>query len=473
MKGLPFWGNSIGGKSFAVTRQRRLNCYVELRKDGDKEKVVVYGTPGLSLKFAIGTNSPSTPARGLFGGDSSFYAVVQNQFLSLDLNGNILFSGNIGSVQGLVSMAASGNQLVLVDGASAYLYNISGGTFTQISPWQATGAQTITYCQGFFFAEQPNSQKMWASNAYDGSTWNALAFQNCSQYPDNIAAVDNLLGNLVVFGQQHMEFWQNAGAAPFPFSPILGSTNEWGLAAIFSRAHVNQTIIFLGESPQGTRHFCQLNGLSVAQISTPDLDYILGTLKRFDDAVALSYVIDGHPMYQCTFPTDGRTFLYDCSTDIWSEVQTGISAGPARHQANLATYAIGTTLLSDYQNGNIYTMSSLQYTDNGTPIQREMISRHITQDTNVLGMDELILDMATGGTSSVTNPQIMLQVSKDNGHTWGMERWTSMGLKGKYLSRVAWRRIGSGRDIVLRIRQTDPVKFVLAGAKATLRERRQ
>jgi hypothetical protein len=477
MKALPFFGNGMAGKSFTITRQRRLNCYIEQRKDGDKEAVIIYGTPGLTKLFTLATAN-NGPIRGMYGTDSSLYAVAYNTFYSLYLDGTIYQTRFLTTASGRLSMVSNGPQLLIVDGTNGYVWTPSTNFLTTVSPWQATGAQTCTYVQGFFVAEQPNSQNVWVSAAYDATTWNALSFLQASQFSDNVAAVDNTQGMLVVFGLQHMEFFQNSGATPQPFVGILNAANSWGLAAVFSRQQVNNSIIFLGETPQGTRHVCQLLGLTVSVISDPDMDYILNTFTTFTDAVALSYVVDGHPMYQITFPsaTPPRSFLYDLSTGFWSEAQTGVSDAPTRHTADLSAYAFGTNVLCDYATPTCYSVSSTAYTDAGTPIKREIVSRHISQDTNVIGIDELMLDMETGvgiPSGQGAAPQIMLQVSTDNGHTFGLERWAPVGVEGNYTNRVIWRRLGSGRDFVIRLRMTDPVKFAIAGVKASIRERPQ
>jgi hypothetical protein len=62
------------------------------------------------------------------------------------------------------------------------------------------------------------------------------------------------------------------------------------------------------------------------------------------------------------------------------------------------------------------------------------------------------------------NPQVMLQISKDNGKTWGPERWTSLGKIGAYRDRVEWRRFGKARDWTFKLRLTDPVKPVFTFA---------
>lgn len=62
------------------------------------------------------------------------------------------------------------------------------------------------------------------------------------------------------------------------------------------------------------------------------------------------------------------------------------------------------------------------------------------------------------------NPQVMLQVSRDGGHTFGNELWTTLGAAGNYRTRVVWRRLGRARDFVFRFRVVDPVKAVFIGA---------
>lgn len=63
-----------------------------------------------------------------------------------------------------------------------------------------------------------------------------------------------------------------------------------------------------------------------------------------------------------------------------------------------------------------------------------------------------------------TGAQVMLQVSKDGGHTFGNELWQQMGKEGDYKKQLSWRRLGVSRDFVFRVRVTDPAKVVLINA---------
>lgn len=474
LKSTPLFGSSIGGKSATVTVQRRLNCYFENREDHDKTKIACYGTPGLLQQFQLSTAS-NLPARGLLGTQSKLFVVAYNTLKIYSSTGTLIDAGvTFGTSSGLVSMAYNNNYMLMVDGATCQYYNQSTSTWGAVASFPATGARTVTFVSSFFVAEQPGTQYFWVSNANDGSTWNSLAFASASAFGDNIVAVDNLNGNLVLFSERHTELWQNVGNSPEPFSPILSAANEYGLAAIFSRAHVDESIIFLGQNREGQVQFCQLKGFRNQTISNPDLEYIINRFSTVADAVALVYGQDKHKFYQVTFPTDNRSFLYDTATALWSEVQTGPSVTPVRHAANLSTYCAGRTLVSDSTSNSIYTFDPLTYTDNGATIPREVITRHILSNFNRIRVAALYLDMETGvglQTGQGVNPQIMLQYSKDNGRTWSAERWVSSGLIGNYIARVIWRRFGSTRDATFKIRMTDPVKFVITEGAMRVREK--
>lgn len=472
---VPLFGSGRASKSFVVTRQRRLNCYFENRKDQDKTKVACYGTPGLVAAFQPTTPLNST-LRAFFGTQTALFLVAYNQFQSVTATGATLFTGSMGSTAGQCSLAYNTSQVVIVDGSQGYLYTPGASTFAAIGGSFPNGAKTVTYVSGFFVAELPGTQQFYVSAANDGSTWNALSVASAYAYSDNVLAVDNLLGNLIIFSQEHSEFWQNQGLTPQPFQPITSAVYEYGLAAIFSRAHIDQTIIFLAQTREGQVQVVQIRGYNMVPISDADTENIINGFATVSDAVAMVYEIDEHKFYQITFPTANRSFLYDCATGLWGDVQTGPSITPVRHQGNLSAYFAGKTYVSDYVTNQVYTLDPNTYTDNGVTIAREIITRHVLSDFNRIRISSVYLDMETGvglQTGQGSNPQIMLQYSKDNGRTWSAERWVSLGKVGQYLWRVIWRRFGSARDAVFRIRMTDPVKFVITNGALKVKAPRQ
>lgn len=213
-------------------------------------------------------------------------------------------------------------------------------------------------------------------------------------------------------------------------------------------------------------------GFNLQRVSTDDLEHLFRHFLIWQNAIAYGYVLDGHKFYQITFPTENRSFLFDISTNFWSELQSGVGL-QGRHIANFGITFNTFSYVSDATTGMIYRLDAAQFTDNGNPIKRQITSRHINMEGNRFGVDEVYLDMETGvglQYGQGKDPQIMLQISKDGGRTFGYERWKPFGKVGQYKSpRVMWNRLGASQDFVFQWTVTDPVQFTITGGSVKLR----
>jgi hypothetical protein len=475
MQQIQLFGSGIAGKSLVVTDQRRVNCYYEIREDAEKSKVAIYGTPGQVLFAAL-------PAivRGwqLFKG--MLIVAAGNTVYSITTNAVVTTLGTLQTAAGLVSMANNGVLLVIVDGSKCYGWD--GTTFT--SPLTDSnipnGATTIAASDTFFITDTPyptgaaNGQQFNVSPSYYtvGTAWAGLAVGFASATPDPLIAVDVDHGFLILWNKTSIQFQQDAGTSPLTYAALPSATAQVGLAAKFSRAKFNNTMAFLGTNLQGGYSVYVLYGFQPQVISSKDIDAYFDDFSTVADATAISYMWDGHPFYVLTFPTAGRTFLYDGSTNIWSEQQTGTGL-INRYSGNLAIVFNGNVYVSDYSNGNIYQLSDEAFTDNGTPIMRLCQTRHIHDHGNMLAIDEMFLDMETGvglQSGQGSTPQIMVSTSKDGGRTFGNERLMSLGAVGQYIGpRATLRRFGASRTFTFRIRMTDPVKWAITYGAAVTR----
>ena len=487
MKAISLFGESIAAYSNSVSRQRRLNCFYDVRKDGDKNQIVIRGTPGATLWVTV----PTAPIRGWHVVNNVLYVVGGQALYSVSTAGALSYLGSVSSgTTTLCSIVDNGVQLLIVDGSYGWVYTLVTGSYFQSALNAAgslgkitdanftsvlNGAISAAFIDGYGVVARPNSRQAYVSELYDFTHWT-----NTSSLPtyftkennsDQLAAVDVLNGTVVMWGTQTIEFWQDVGTYPGPFSRINGATQTWGLAAVYSRAFLNNTMIFLGQNPQGGVQVMMLSGYVPQRVSTSDIENLLSGFSTVSDALALTYIVDGHPMYQLTFPAAGRSFLFDSLTNIWYETQTG-TALMARHFGNLGVAFNAQNYLSDATTGNLYLLSTLNYTDNGQPIKRVCASRHIHGDGNVLKISQLWLDLETGvglQAGQGSNPKIMMRVSKDGGRTFPIERWGALGAVGQYLApRAIWRRLGAARDFVFEFVMTDPVKFtIIKGAVST------
>jgi hypothetical protein len=474
MKPVQLFGSGVAGKSLPVTAQRRVNCYYEVKQDGDKQGVVVYGTPGLSI-FSD-QSSANGAVRGMhnFISKNLLFCIVNNLLFEINAAGAATNRGSITPGTGIVAMEDNGRQLIILDGTQGWIYTPATTTLAAITdanfPQNAT---TVCFDSGFFLVDSPSvNGQFQKSKSYDGTIWDptdlGIMYSNAGQ----LVALYALAGVVIVGGQQVIEFWVNQGTLGFPYAPNKSATQPYGIAAKRSIAPLDNTVAFLAQNQTGRLSIMMLNGYTASRISTPDIDNIINGFSITSDAVAFGYVIDGHPMYQITFQNAKRTFLFDLSTVLWSEIQSGVGL-TGRHLCNLGVGFNGAFYCGDASVGRVYLLDPNSYTDNGTTIPRELQSRHIFDSYDTLGVDELYIDLETGvglQSGQGSNPQMMLQVSKDQGRTFGNERWVQMGRVGQYKDhRAVWRRLGSGRDFVFRFTVTDPVKFAVVGGAALLR----
>lgn len=466
MRPISLFGSGVVSYSQVVTAQRRLNCFYDLRPDGDKWQMCVRGTPGTTLISVLGTAT----VRGWWAVGTTLYVVAGAALYSLTTGFVATSLGTVTTSSGNVGMADNGLEVIIVDGTGGYIITIATGVVTTITDANfPNGATTVAFINGRFLVDTGSGRKWYVSQSYAGTNWTPAIFATKENRSDALKAVQVWNGNVINWGANSMEFWQDVGAAPVPYQRINGATQTWGLAAVWSRAECDNTVMFLGQNPQGTIQVMRINGYEPLRISTSDIENIINKWTvdgtGVTDAVALSYMVDGHAMYQLTFPAGGRSFLYDALSKIWYEVQTGLTIS-ARHYANLGIVFNGLNYVSDYSNGSIYQIDPTVLTDNGGPIKRQTVSRHIQNGGEPFSIDEVYLDMETGvglQTGQGSAPQIMMQVSKDGGRTFGIERWVSIGKVGQYFSpRVIWRRVGQAKDFVFRFTMTDPVKFFIA-----------
>lgn len=484
LKRVALFGEGILAKSPVVTRQRRLNCYLEVRKDQDKSSIVCYGTPGMRLAFNAATPL-NFPARGILGNDNGLYVVAGNTIKSLTATGGTLNTGIIGSSTGLVGMALNPTQLLVVDGSQGYVFTTATGALVAAGGAFPNGAKTCTYCAGFGIAEAPGTNQFYVSALNDFTNWPGLSFAAAVQQIDGILAVDSLTGLAIIFSSGHVEFWQNVGSSPEPFQYITNSASPYGLEAVNGRCHIGESILYLAhnqgggvQNSAGSFQICRIKGYTVAVVSTPDIDSIIQTMARtstVQDCTAYSFHNEGHDFAQFNFPTANRSLLYDVSTDLWSEVQSGITAGyAARHIGNLSTNAYDLQFIADYSNGNLYNPDPTVYTDNGSTIVREVVTRCALEDFNTFRISQIYLDMQTGvGLSNPAlqgyDPVVQLQLARDN-RDFGAPRLFKLGKQGQFMTRINSRRWGRARQANLRITVTDPVPFVIvAGAVMTSR----
>lgn len=455
-----FMGVGFMGRSPNVTAQTRKNVYLDLQPEGEKTRVTAHPTPGLENFADLG----ATPVRGMHTFNDNIYVVHRGIFYAVNNAGVAINKGTLDTTEGRCSIDDNGVEIIVVDGQFGYIYTLATESFDKIVDGDfSTTPQTVAFNGGYFLITERDTGQFKICGLYDGAAWNSLDFATAESASDYLVRVEEDSGNIVLFGNATTEFWMNVGDLDFPYKRIAGTDMQWGLAARWSVSKFNNSLMFLGRSRQGEVKVMFLNGYEPVSVSTSDLEKIFNT-HPVANAKSFSYMVDGHSMYQINLPTLNRSFLYDGTSEAWSEVN---HIGNGRHLGDIGVSFIDNNYVSSYTDGKIYRLKPGVYTDAGSTIIREITGRHFEKGMDYFVVERFILDIQSGvglATGQGDDPHVMMQYSTDNGHSWSEELLSSFGKAGEYDRYCEWWRLGRGKDFVVRVRISDPVPFVITGA---------
>jgi hypothetical protein len=369
-------------------------------------------------------------------------------------------------------MADSGIEVVIVDGTYGYLWKAATNDFSVIESESWKPSDSAIFIDGYFLFNETGTGRFFFTALYDGSTIDQLDFATAEAKPDNIVAIAALNRYMWAFGSSSIQVFANTGDALNPWQSVSGAQIEYGCAAVYSVATLDNTICWLGDGENGFGTVWKAVGYQPQRISTHAIEYALQSYGDLSEARAWTYNEDGHQFYCLTVPGTNTTWVYDVATSLWHErAYTDTVGQQDRHRADNHALILSTHAVGDYENGNVYALDKGVYTDNSQLITRLRTATHIVSGMrrNFYNSFELLMVMGGGldGVAQGTDPQAMLQFSDDGGFTWGNELWVSCSRLGGYKARAWWQRLGYSRDRVFRVKITDPINVILVDAEVT------
>jgi len=471
----PILGSAYVARSVNAADARMVNLFPEIVPEAGKEPAFLNRAPGLKLLATVGNG----PIRGLWAfasDDNTAFVVSGTQLYKIDSTYTATLIGSV-SGTGPVSLADNGTQLFIACNGPSYIYNNTTNAFGQITDPDFPGAVTVCYLDGYFVFNEPNSQKMWITSLFDGTSIDPLEFASAEGSPDGLTAVASNFREVWAFGTNSIEVWYNSGATDFPLQRIQGAFNELGLAAPYSVAKMDNALFWLGRDRRGQGIVYRANGYLGQRISTHAVEWQIQQYEDMTDAIAYTYQQDGHSFYVLVFPTANATWVYDVSTQAWHERAGFVNGEFIRHRGNCQMSFQGKPVIGDFENGNIYAFDLNNFSDNGSTQKWLRSWRALPTGQNNLkrtAQHSLQLDIEPGvglNLGQGSDPEVMLRWSDDGGHTWSNEHWAKIGKIGQFYRRVLWRRLGMTlklRDRVYELSGTDPVKISIMGAELIL-----
>lgn len=469
-----FVGPAYMSISRAINAQRLVNLRLEVDMANGKAPLALVGLPGYR---AVKTDFPPGEVRGFWRARSRDFVVVGLTLYELHADLTHTARGTLTTSGGPVSMADNGLQMLVVDGAGVLALTLATNATTTSIAHFPPGATHVVCVDNTFVANEGASQRFAFSAVGDGLSWAAIDFASAEGQPDDLVAIVAFRRQLYMLGAESIQVYWNSGDAERPFVPVEGSSQEVGCIAPGSAVEDESGVYWLGADSRGGARVYRAGGGAIKVISTPALSAeFAGSAGlpgqepyTMTDARAWCYRMDDHSFYVLTFPTTDRTWLYDATTEGWSEWQEwGTDAEWHRHRGNGAHFTGGRQLIGDVDNGRLYELAGDIYSNDGRPLRALRASAHVAKDEHniVVGSFEVVCEHGVGMSSGQgSDPLMALRVSKDGGATWTPEQVRPMGRMGAYRGRTRWARpCGAARDLVFEIAIADPVKRAIVGA---------
>lgn len=465
---IPLPLSSEPGLSKLASDERLVNCYPETAGSGPNERVVLYGSHGLT---AWSNGVLTGECRGLLNLDDATLLAVQGSTLyTYDTAGAVT---NIGTVSGtdpviMARNAAGTPDVAIVCAAGVYIYK--GGALSLLSdPDLPAGSVGVIWIDGYLIFALADGRFFWSG--INATTISALDFATAEANPDGLVAVAKLNREIYFLGSQTVEVWTNTGAATQPFERLPGAVIEEGCASKHTVVNMNGALFWLNTDNQVVR---TAGGYQVETVSNRGVYEAVRAVADKTEIRAFHYTIAQHSYYVLTHST--FTWVFDATLGRWYE----------RKSKNNPCWRIVAAELFDNQilmgsrlEATIWAVDEDAFAEGTDEI--EMIARFPRLDVHPNGatVDQIDLDFETGvgdaggAYSDTITPVGLLYWSDDGGKTLKGGRTFQLGPQGEYTRRVRLTRLGSygPKGRLFEVRVTSRVFRALIGASVRIEPR--
>lgn len=448
--------------------QDTVNWSILLDETG-KKPVALQGTPG--LKAAITLEDGTAPVRYMGVFNDIWYAVAGENVYTINSLLTPSLIGTINTDSGTVFMTVNNaGQVILVDGVDGWIYDPATGDFLEITatdfPSKPLG---VVYQDDFFLVPDGETNIWYMSGPNDGFSWDVLDTATVRKYPGYLTGVAVLGPRVYFFKVNSTEVWFNQGLADFPFRRDNNLIFNTGCTAPGSIYQLEGYLYWLSNAASGEHTVMMTKGGMPTIISTQAVNNLISTFTNPDDVQAYSYKDSGHQYYVMSWTDDDTTLVFDQTIaevaglqHAWFRMATQPKrfkedqpySAKTRHWSSCYVNYNGVNYVGDYRKPVIYSMS-LDHKDNdGEPIRRERVFRHMIQPTyQYQQVDAMRVDFRQGvgenvALPSLIAPQAYLALSANGGLSFVDEMPAPLGRVGQYTTRTQWRMLGIHEDFV-------------------------
>lgn len=464
-------GSSVFGRYPKISSEKTYNMFISdnwlVNYAGFKKTIDIF---------------PAGEGRALFNSirGNFLIIVVASTIYKMDSNFVPNFLGQLNTLTGDVYIDENlDNQICIVDGESAYIYNYFNDTFTK---------QTLTFLSNpifpsyvcyhntfFLIGSSPisiNSQNWYAFEVDTPTTIKLNTQFSIQTKPDTALLIARLPGrgnNVIVLGSTVGEIWTQIGGEA-NYSRVQSFNIDDGLVSISTFAASDEYVCWLSQNENNSPCIMLAEGSTTKRLSTDGIDFLLSEINFPKQSSAFFYRQDGHLFYQLTFynPADNLSLIYDFATGMFFHVSDeNLNFHPARD----IVYFNGDSYFISIRDGSIYRMDTTLVTydyeissrSEGEEIPRVRICKSIRKpDSSVFRVNGFTfwLEQGTIPISAETQSRVDMSYSKNGNESFSNIVSRPMNPTGKYRNQIRWHRMGQCNEFTIQLKLWGFQRFV-------------
>lgn len=291
---------------------------------------------------------------------------------------------------------------------------------------------------------------------------------NTESSSDNINAIYAVGPTLYVFGKATVEIWQRgSGEYEDWIRTSYTAQNSFGLEAPHSVASSGSIVYFVASGAQYGKAVMRVAGTQFDKVSEDWLEHKLLN-ESTESAYGFCYSVADHNFYVLQLNAIGETWVYDSLDGGWHQRTSRGKMNGIECQWRVGGLAYYREKFFAFTNDGTMCQFGIDYWyEDYSETERLPMVRHrqtpvVVDNLRPFVLEELAIECNVGSWEDYSiQPQMLLEVSRDGGNTFGNVRSSSLGKTGDYSHRVRFLNLGRNRLCVLRVTYSHPTELIL------------
>lgn len=236
------------------------------------------GVSAGQLVNATGVVSKSTGPgadRGGIDWNGTMYRVMGSKLVRVANDGAVTEIGDVGNDTRRCGFDYSFDRLGVRSAGKLFYYD--GAALSQVTDPDLGDVRDMLWMDGYFVTTDGNY--VVVTDLLDVTKVDPLKYGSAEEDPDTVTGIDKIAEELVVAGRYTFQFFQNIGAAPFPFTVVPGTTIPVGCVSASAKAKIaGASLAFVGGGRNEPLGVYVLQNASATRISTREIDEMIAAV---------------------------------------------------------------------------------------------------------------------------------------------------------------------------------------------------